>query len=48
VYLGYVISGGELKIDPTKMESIMKWTVPTNVTEVRSFVWGNHNTCGSS
>lgn len=24
VYLGYVISGGELKIDPSKMEAIMK------------------------
>jgi hypothetical protein len=38
VYLGYVIGGGELKIDPTKMEAIMKWSIPTNVTEVRSFV----------
>jgi hypothetical protein len=38
VYLGYVISGGELKIDPTKMEAIMKLSVPTNVTEVRIFV----------
>jgi hypothetical protein len=40
VYLGYVIGGGELKIDPTKMEAIIKWPVPTNVTEVRSFVGG--------
>jgi hypothetical protein len=38
VYLGYVIGGGELKIDPTKMEAIMKWSVPTNVSEVRSFI----------
>jgi hypothetical protein len=37
VYLGYVIGGGELKIDPMKMEAILKWPVPTNVTEVRSF-----------
>jgi hypothetical protein len=37
VYLRYVINGGELKIDPAKMEAIMKWLVPTNVTEVRSF-----------
>jgi hypothetical protein len=28
VYLGYVIGGGELKIDPTKMEAIMKWCYP--------------------
>ena len=33
-----MISGGELKIDPTKMEAIMKWLVPTNVYEVKSFI----------
>ena len=37
VYLGYVIGGDELEIDLAKMEAIMKWHVPTNVTEVRSF-----------
>jgi len=36
-----VIGGGELEIDPTKMEAIMKWPVPPNVTEVRSFFSGN-------
>jgi len=35
-----VIIGGELKIDHAKMEVIMKWPVPTNVTIVRSFVGG--------
>jgi len=38
VYLGYVIGGGELKINPSNIEAIMKWSVPTNVTEVRSFI----------
>lgn len=38
MYPGYMIGGGELKIDPTKMEAIMKWSVPTNVFEVRSFI----------
>jgi hypothetical protein len=33
-----VIGGEELKIDPAKMETIMKWPIPTNVTKVRSFV----------
>lgn len=42
VYLGYVTSGGESKIDPAKMESITKWPIPTNVTEVRSFLWESH------
>ena len=37
-YLGYVIGGGELKIDPSKMKATMKWSVPTNVSEVRSFI----------
>jgi hypothetical protein len=49
VYLGYVIGGGELKIDPEKMEAIIKWPVPTNVTEVRSFLGAAyiHSTYGS-
>jgi hypothetical protein len=36
--MGYVIGGSELKIDPAKMEAIMKWPVPTNCTEVKSFI----------
>jgi len=32
------IDGGDLKIYPAKMEAIMKWLVPTNDFEVRSFV----------
>lgn len=27
-----------MKIDPSKMEAIMKWPVPTNVIEIRSFI----------
>jgi hypothetical protein len=37
VYLGYVIGGGELKINPVKMETIMKWIFPTIITKFRSF-----------
>jgi hypothetical protein len=33
-----VIGGGELKSGLAKMEAIFKWTSPTNVIEVRSFV----------
>jgi hypothetical protein len=39
VYLEYVIGGKELKIDPTKMEAIIKFLVPMNVTKVNIF-WG--------
>ena len=38
MYLGYVVSQGELKIDPTKMGAIMKCPIPTNVTKFRSFI----------
>jgi hypothetical protein len=37
VYLGHVIAGGELKIDPMKMEAILRWPVSINVIEVGSF-----------
>ena len=38
MYLGYVIGGGKLKIEPINMEAIIKWPVPTNATEFRMFV----------
>jgi hypothetical protein len=38
VYLGYIVGGGELKIDPSKVEVIVNLPKPTNVTEVRSFM----------
>lgn len=38
VYLGYVINGGEFKIDPSKSEAIMKWSITTNISEAKSFI----------
>jgi len=38
VYIGYVIGGGKLNIDPTKIEAIMKCSFPINVSEVRIFI----------
>jgi hypothetical protein len=38
VYFGYMIGGGELKINPEKIEDILKCLVPINVTKVRIFV----------
>lgn len=32
-----MIGGGELKINPTNMEVINKWSIPTNVSKVRIF-----------
>jgi hypothetical protein len=37
-YLGHVISGEGIAVDPAKVEAIMEWPAPTNVSEVRSFM----------
>ena len=38
VYLGYVVGNGQLKVDPAKVECIVKWPKPSTVIEVRSFL----------
>lgn len=38
VYLGYVIVNGQLKVDPMKVEVIVKWPKPSRVNEVRSLL----------
>ena len=37
VYLGFVVSGEGLKMDPEKVQAILNWPVPNNAYEVRSF-----------
>jgi hypothetical protein len=37
IYLGFVISENELRMDPDKVEVIKNWPSPRNVFEVRSF-----------
>jgi hypothetical protein len=39
IYLGHIVGGGELKIDPSKVKFILEWSRLNNVTEVISF-WG--------
>jgi hypothetical protein len=34
VYLGHIVGGGQLKIDPSKIEVIVKWLEPKSVTEI--------------
>ena len=37
VFLGFVISKGNLKMDPEKVEAILNWPTPRNASEVKSF-----------
>jgi hypothetical protein len=37
IYLGFVISIGELRMDSDKVEEIKNWPSPKNIFEVRSF-----------
>ena len=34
VFLGFEISPGQIRIEPTKVEAIKNWPIPTNTTEV--------------
>ena len=36
--LGHVISAEGILVDPIKVEAVLKWERPTNVTEIRSFL----------
>ena len=37
-FLGHVILAEEISVDPQKIESIVNWKPPTNVTEIQSFL----------
>ena len=37
-FLGHVISKNGISVDPTKIETVSKWSAPTNVSEIRSFL----------
>ena len=38
VFLGHVISAEGIFVDPRKVEAVLKWERPTNVTEIQSFL----------
>jgi len=38
VYLGQFVGGGELRIDPSKVEAIVNWPTPKTVTGVIIFL----------
>ena len=37
-FLGHIISKDGIRVDPRKIESVVEWKPPRNVTEVRSFL----------
>ena len=37
-FLGHVISGVGVSVDPSKVQAVTEWQQPTSVTEVRSFL----------
>ena len=37
VFLGYIVTGDGVRVDPEKIEAVKSWLAPTNVHEVRSF-----------
>ncbi|XP_058749773.1 uncharacterized protein LOC131622747 [Vicia villosa] len=37
-FLGHVISGGGVAVDPSKVEAVINWERPKNATEVHSFL----------
>ena len=37
-YLGHIISQEGISVDPEKIEAIMNWPTPRNVTDVSSFM----------
>jgi hypothetical protein len=38
VFLGHVISGAGIEVDPQKVQAVVNWDRPHNVSEVRSFL----------
>ncbi|XP_017604692.1 uncharacterized mitochondrial protein AtMg00860-like [Gossypium arboreum] len=38
VFLGHVVSADGIKVDPKKIEAIIQWKAPKNVSEVHSFL----------
>jgi hypothetical protein len=37
-FLGHVISNGGISVDPSKVQDVLSWNVPTSVSDIRSFL----------
>ncbi|GJW47496.1 reverse transcriptase domain-containing protein [Tanacetum coccineum] len=37
MFLGYIVTGSGIKMDPTKVEAIISWPTPSTIHDIRSF-----------
>ena len=37
-FLGHIVSAEVIRVEPTKIEAVVNWKPPRNVTEVKSFL----------
>jgi hypothetical protein len=37
-FLGHIISEGGISVDPSKIQDVLSWEAPKNVSEIRSFL----------
>jgi len=37
-FLGHVITDGGIAVDPSKVQDVLNWNQPKNVSEIRSFL----------
>jgi hypothetical protein len=37
-FLGHIVSNGGIAVDPSRVEDVLNWKPPTNVSEIRSFL----------
>jgi hypothetical protein len=37
-FLGYIVSKGGISMDPSKIQYVLSWNVPTSVGDIRSFL----------
>ncbi|KAJ8771673.1 hypothetical protein K2173_026850 [Erythroxylum novogranatense] len=38
IFLGHIVTGEGIQVDPSKVEAVLKWEAPRNVSEIRSFL----------
>jgi hypothetical protein len=36
-FLGHDVSKGGISVDPSKVQDVLSWNVPTSVSDIRSF-----------